>query len=154
VGEKRAFSAPIESAGGGGAFVTVPFDVEHVFGKKRVAVNATIDGVPYRGSLVRMGGECHVLGVLKEIRASIGKQVGDIVEVVVEEDTAPRVVELPGDLADALRQQSVAARAFEALSFSHQREYVAWIVEAKQPATRERRIRKAIEMLSRGEKRR
>ncbi len=69
-----SFSAPIEQAHGGGAYVTVPFDVETVFGKKRVPVQATIDGQPYRGLLVRMGGPCHVLGVLKEIRERIGKQ--------------------------------------------------------------------------------
>lgn len=63
------FSAVIEDAGGGGAFVTIPFDVERAFGKKRVPVRATIDGVPYRGSLVRMGGECHILGILKSVRA-------------------------------------------------------------------------------------
>jgi len=154
VGETYTFSANIESGGGGGAYVTVPFDVERVFGKKRVPVNATIDGAPYRGSLVRMGGECHVLGVLKEIRERIGKQVGDVVEVAVEEDTAPRVVDVPGDLAAALRQEPVAAREFEAFSFSHQREYVDWIAAAKKPTTRERRIRQAIEMLSRGERRR
>jgi len=84
--EQHRFSAPIELSGTGG-YVTVPFDVERVFGKKRVPVRATIDGIPYRGSLVRMGGACHVLGVLKEIRVSLGKGEGDVVEVVLEEDT-------------------------------------------------------------------
>ena len=55
VSEKRAFRAVMKDAGDGGAFVTVPFDVEATFGKKRVKVKATIEGEPYRGSLVRMG---------------------------------------------------------------------------------------------------
>ena len=85
----HAFRAIIEDAGDGGAFVSVPFDVEAAFGKKRVKVLATLDGVPYRGSLVRMGSECHLLPVLKSIRRQIGKDIGDEIEVTVEEDAQP-----------------------------------------------------------------
>jgi len=84
--QRFTFRATIEDAGRGGAFVTVPLDVEQLFGKKRVKVRATIDGEPYRGSLVSMGGPHHVLGVVKEIRTRIGKGVGDEVQVVVEEE--------------------------------------------------------------------
>jgi len=152
MGKKYTFSATIEDADGGGAYVPIPFDVEQTFGKKRVPVKATIDGVPYNGSLVRMGGKCHILGILKSIRNEIGKQVGDIVEVVLEEDTSPRVVDVPPDFLQALRFSPEAGQAFDALSFSHKREYVEWITEAKRIKTRERRIAKAVEMLSRGEK--
>lgn len=151
--DKHSFSAPIEAARGGGAYVTVPFDVEAAFGKKRVPVKATIDGVPYRGSLVRMGGPDHILGILKAIREQTGKQVGDTVEVVVEEDSGPREVDMPPDLQEALRLAPQAQKAFAALAFTHQREYVTWIAEAKRSETRERRIAQAIEMLKRGEKR-
>lgn len=54
--EKHSFRAVIEQADGGGAYVSIPFDVEKTFGKKRVPVKATIDGEPYRGSLVRRQG--------------------------------------------------------------------------------------------------
>lgn len=151
--KKQRFSARIEQAGGGGAFVTVPFDVENAFGKKRVPVQATIDGVPYRGSLVRMGGECHVLGILKSVRAQIGKEPGDVVEIELEEDLAPREVAVPSDLADALLGSPSAERAFEALSFSHKREYVTWIDDAKREETRRRRIAKTLDMLDEGLKR-
>lgn len=152
MGEKHSFRAAIEQAEGGGAFVTVPFDVEKTFGKKRVPVLATIDGEPYRGSLVRMGGSCHILGVLKEIRGRIGKQVGDIVEVTVEEDEAPRVVEVPADLRAALGSTPTAQAFFATLSYSHQREYVRWIEEAKREETRKLRIARAVEMLAQGKK--
>ena len=81
--QKYRFRAVIENAGGGGSFVTVPFDVEKAFGKKRVKVKATIEGELYRGSLVRMGGTSHILGVLKDIRERIGKSFGDEIEIVV-----------------------------------------------------------------------
>lgn len=137
---KHTFSAPIEAAQSGGTYVRVPFDVESVFGKKRVPVAAWIDGAEYRGSLVRMGSACHVLGVLKEIRSRIGKDVGDVVEVVLEEDSAPRTVNVPADLTAALASQPGAAQAFEALSYTNRREYVRWIEEAKRPETRDRRV--------------
>jgi hypothetical protein len=72
---KRKFRAIIEDAGSGGAFVTVPFDGKQVFGKKRVKVKATMETEVYRGSLVRMGGACHVLGIRKDIREKLGSRL-------------------------------------------------------------------------------
>lgn len=149
----HAFTAPIERVESGGAYVTVPFDVEAAFGKKRVPVRATIDGVEYRGSLVRMGGPCHVFGVTKAIREQLGKQPGDLVEVVLQEDTEPREVEVPADFAAALAAQPAAEAHFNALAYTHKREYVEWIADAKRPETRERRIAKAVELLGEGKKR-
>jgi len=68
-----------------GAYVEIPFDVKEVFGKGRVPINAAFDGFPYRGSLVKMGTPCHILGIRKDIRQQIGKQAGDIVHVSIEE---------------------------------------------------------------------
>jgi hypothetical protein len=144
------FHARIEDPGGGGAYVTIPFDVEQVFGKKRVKIKASIDGEPYRGTLVRMGTPCHVLLILKEIRQKIGKTFGDEVEVTLEEDVAPRVVEIPPDLEQALEGDPAAAACFAGLAYSHQREYVRYIEEAKRAETRQKRILKTIEMLKQG----
>ena len=93
--KKQTFTAVIQNAGGGGAFVEVPFDVEKAFGSKKPKVKATIEGVPYRGTLVRMGTECHVLIILKGIREQIGKTFGDEIAITVEPDTEPRVIEIP-----------------------------------------------------------
>ncbi len=68
-----------------GAYVEIPFDVRQVFGKGRVKVHAAFDGVPYDGSIVRMGAPGHILGLRKDIRRQIGKQPGDIVHVTVQE---------------------------------------------------------------------
>jgi len=150
--EKHTFRAVIEDPGGGGAFVRIPFDVEDVFGKKRVKIKATIDGEPYRGSLVRMGAPYHILIVIKDIRNKIGKTFGDEVEVTLEEDLEPRVVEVPADLKEMLDVNPQAASFFEKLSYTHQREYVYWINESKRSETRQRRIRKTAEMLLEGKK--
>ena len=68
-----------------GAYVEIPFDVKAEFGRGRVPVSATFDGVPYDGSLVRMGTPCHIIGLRKDIRAKIGKQPGDTVRVTLKE---------------------------------------------------------------------
>ena len=149
---KHTFRAVIEDAGNGGAYVSVPFDVEQAFGKKRVKVLAVIEGVPYRGSLVRMGTDCHLLPVLKEIRQQIGKAIGDEIEVTVEEDTQPRQVTVPTDLQQVLDADPVAQAFFERLSYTRQKEYVQWIEEAKRPQTRLSRLEKTVEMLKQGKR--
>lgn len=68
-----------------GAYIEFPYDVKEEFGKGRVKVSATFDGIPYEGSLVRMKTPGHILGVRKEIRQNIGKQPGDVVHVTVVE---------------------------------------------------------------------
>lgn len=145
--KKQTFKAIIQNPGGGGAFVEVPFDVEAVFGSKRPKIKATIEGVPYRGILTRMGTECHLLIVLKEIREQIGKTFGDEVNVTVELDTEPRVVEIPEDFLRELKMNKEAKTFFENLSYTHQKEYVTWITEAKREETRQNRIVKAMDLL-------
>jgi hypothetical protein len=147
VTEKHTFAAPIKDTGGGGAYVEVPFDVEAAFGSKRPKVKALIEGVAYRGSLTRMGTECHVLGIRKEIREQTGKTVGDEVTISLELDTEPRVVEIPADLADALRIEPEMEAYFRSLAYTHQREYVEFINEAKKPETRTRRVADTIDLL-------
>jgi hypothetical protein len=120
--EKRTFSAVIQKANRGGAYAVVPFDLEKAFKKKRVKVKAIIDGELYRGSLVRMGGPDHILGILKEIRERIGKSFGDEVEISVEEDTEPRQIKIPQDLKKSLKSDPVAEAFFKKLSFSHKRQ--------------------------------
>lgn len=154
MGKKQTFIAKIKDAGGGGAFVEIPFDVEKTFGSKRPKVKATIDGVPYRGLLTRMGSECHMLLVLKSIREQIGKTFGGVVKVSVELDMKPREVEVPRDLLKELIKDKEVQTFFEKLSFTHKREYVNWIQDAKKDETRQSRIQKTIAMLKKGKKER
>lgn len=71
------------------AYIDIPFDVRTEFGKGRVAVHATFDGVSYDGSIVRMGTPGYILGVRKDIRTHIGKQPGDTVHVTLVERVPP-----------------------------------------------------------------
>lgn len=84
--KRYAFTAEIQKAPDlDGAYIIFPYDVKTVFGKGRVKVSATFDGVSYNGSLVRMKTPYHILGLRKDIRAKIGKQPGDMVYVTVTE---------------------------------------------------------------------
>ena len=133
--------------GGGGHLVEVPAKVvAELGGKGRIPVNAWFDGVPYRGSIVKMGGMT-MLGVTKAIMSEANVSTGDTLSVIVENDDAPREVEVPEDLAKALGRSKGTKTAWDKLPFTHKREYVEVIVEAKKPETRARQIDKAIEAL-------
>ncbi|MGW4244181.1 YdeI/OmpD-associated family protein [Nocardia sp. NPDC004722] len=143
----QRFDAVIEPARGGGAHIPVPPGIiEALGGGGRIPVQATFDGIPYRGSIADMGsGPC--LGLLKAIRTELGKGPGDQVAVTVERDTAERTVAVPDDLAAALTTAGVRD-AFDGLSYSRRREQVTGVTDAKKPETRERRIAKIIESLT------
>jgi hypothetical protein len=141
------FEAVIQSAAGGGAYVEVPAEVITALGGGgRIPVEATFDGLPYRGSIASMGG-CMALGILKQIRTDLGKGPGDPVVVTLSRDTAERTIAVPEDLAAALEAAGARA-AFDNLSFSHRREHINAITDAKKPETRARRIARAVEMVA------
>ena len=150
--KKQSFIAVIQNEGGGGAYVEVPFDVEKEYGSKKPKVKAMIEGVPYRGTLVRMGTECHLLIILKGIREQIGKTFGDEIQITLEPDTEPRLVEVPKDLMKELKKDKEAKAFFDKLSYTHRKEYVNWVTEAKKAETRQSRIIKTIEMLKKGKR--
>ncbi|WP_433166350.1 YdeI/OmpD-associated family protein [Kribbella sp. CA-247076] len=142
----ETFEGTVVVNDGGGAWVEVPGEVVAALGGGgRIPVRASFDGVAYRGSIASMGG-CMALGMLKSIRGQLGKDDGDTVTVTVERDTAERTVDVPAELAAALDEAGLRA-AFDKLSYSHRREHVNAINEAKKPETRARRIAKALEML-------
>jgi hypothetical protein len=125
----------------------VPAEVVESFGQgKKPKVTVTINGYTYRSTIAVYGGE-YMLPVAAEVRAGAGVAAGEEIEVDLELDTAPRVVEVPADLAEALAATPAARAAFDALSYSNQRRHVLSIEGAKAPETRRRRVEKAIAVL-------
>ena len=146
--KRYQFEVPIVAGRGGGAFVEIPFDVKEEFGTGgQVRITATFDGVSYRGSIAPMGGGKHVLGIRKAIRAEVGKDVGDLVAVVMEEDTAERVVEIPEELSRAFDGHPDARTRFLGKSYTFRRETAEWVGGAKKAETRSRRAGQAIERI-------
>jgi Bacteriocin-protection, YdeI or OmpD-Associated/Domain of unknown function (DUF1905) len=153
--EPQRFRAELRSAGdGGGAGFDVPLDVAAALSDaKRPPVTVTINGFEFRTRLAVYGGQ-PMVGVSKANRAGAGIDIGDAVDVLIAVDTAPREIAVPPDLAEALAEEPAAAGTFDRLSFSHRREYVQWITEAKRPETRARRVADALERLRAGKPRR
>ena len=127
-----------------GAFIQLPFDVKSLFGKAKPKVLVTINDHTYRSTVAVYSGD-YLLPINAQNAKAAGVQAGDTVTVTIAEDTAPRVVELPDDLAEALKP---VREQWDALSYSHQREYATWVSDAKRPETRARRIAQTVEKLS------
>lgn len=122
-----------------------PVIVEGLGQGKRPKVSVTLKGYTYRSTVSVMSGK-FMLPLAKIHREAAGVTGGDKVEVTLELDTAPREVEVPKDLAAALRKAGARA-AFDKLAFTHRKEHVRSIEEAKAPETRVRRIEKAVAMV-------
>ena len=118
-------------------------------GAKRFPVRATVNGYGWRTTVTRMRGE-FLLGLNREVREAASVRAGDTVEAAIELDTAPREVEMPEALASALAGDPAANAAFQALAFSHRKEYARWVADAKRQETRDRRVTRALEMLREG----
>ena len=142
----KTFKTRLEKAEGMEATgIIVPFDPKEVWGKTRVPVKATVNGYEYRTTIAKMGGR-FLMPFAKEHRDAAGIGAGDAIEVTLVEDTAERTVDVPADLAKALGHAGLRA-AFDRLSYTHRKEHVRAIEEAKKPETRARRIEKCIEMV-------
>ena len=151
MGEKQTFDCVLEQHPGMNATgVTIPFDVEAVFGAKRVPVKAVVNGAEYRGSIARMGGK-YCLGIPKAFRDEAGIAAGEHIVITIERDTEERTVEVPGDLAEALSGAGLRER-FDAMSYTHRKEHARAVEEAKAAETRARRIAKVVEIVAAKEK--
>ncbi|MEV5896161.1 YdeI/OmpD-associated family protein [Nonomuraea fuscirosea] len=144
------FRTTIELAGKTATGFEVPAAVVEEFGAgKRPAVTVTINGHTYRSTVAPMGGR-FLLPLSAENRQAAGVAAGDEVEVELAADTAPRQVEVPADLAEALDRAPEAKAFFESLSYSGKRRYVLAVEAAKKPETRQRRIADTVTKLTAG----
>jgi hypothetical protein len=153
--QEKRFDAVLEKHESGSATaIFIPFDVHEAFGKRgRVPVCGTINGAPFRSSVFRMGDAPYFMVVNRKLRELAGVEAGETVSVVMRRDDEPRTVDVPDDLRAALETAPGALDAWSRLSFTHQREHVEAIEEAKRPETRARRVAKALEHIrSRGER--
>jgi hypothetical protein len=142
-----AFTATLgEDEAGSIALVELPFDPRETFGKARAPVVVTVRGVVLRTTVSVYGGRSYV-GFRREIREQAKLAPGMKVRISVELDTEPREVEVPADLARALESDEAARAAWAKLSFTHRKEHVQALADAKKPETRARRLDKTLDML-------
>jgi hypothetical protein len=131
------------------AGMNIPFDIKKVWGKSRVPVTGTINGFKFRTTVCPMRGEYFVC-VNRFMREGGKCGVGDTVKIVMEPDTAPRIIAAPPDLKKALKTNPAAQAAWDRYSYTCRKEFAQWITEAKKPETRARRLEKSIAMLAAG----
>lgn len=151
--EKLRFKAKIQGKEAGVvAAITPPVDVPETFGTRgRVPVRGTINGFPFRSSLMPCGGP-HMMPVNKTLCRVAGAGPGDIVEVVIERDLEERTVEAPPELKKELAKSKAAQANWEKMSFTNKKEMANSILGAKQEETRVRRLAKVMGILKSGEK--
>jgi hypothetical protein len=128
-------------------FIRVPFDPKSVFGKVRAPVKVTLNGFTYRSTIASMGeGPC--IPLRKSNREAAGLTGDETLRVTLELDTEAREVVPPPDLALALESHGTARERWAELAYSHRREHVEAIEQAKKPETRARRVEKAVRMVA------
>jgi leucyl aminopeptidase (aminopeptidase T) len=144
------FRATVILGGKTATGIPVPADVVEALGAgKRPPVVATVAGYSYRTTVAPYTGE-YFIPLAAEHREAAGVVAGQEVDVRIELDTEPREVPVPDDLAAAFDEPARATYA--ALAYSHQKEWVRWVEEAKKPETRAARIEKTVESLRAGKK--
>jgi hypothetical protein len=137
----------LEPRGPAAAIVLTDAQVERLAsGKKTFPVKVTINGTTLPLRLARMGDE-NLIGFSKAKRAEASVEIGETHRVVIELDAGERQVDVPDDLAAALKGAKVT-KQFDALAYSHRKEFVRRVNEAKKPETRARRIADTVEKVS------
>ena len=128
--------------------IEVPPDVIEALGAgRKPPVTVTVNGYEYRSTVAVMGGR-HLIPFSSDKRAATGIQGGDHLVVDLEVDTAPRIVEVPDDLAAALDATPGARDAWDRLAPSHRKAHVTAVEGAKTDETRQRRIAAAVAKLT------
>jgi Bacteriocin-protection, YdeI or OmpD-Associated/Domain of unknown function (DUF1905) len=144
------FRTTILAAGKTAAGMQIPPEIVEGLGAgRKPAVTVTINGYTYRSTVATMGG-VFMIGVSNENRAKAGVAAGDMVDVELELDTAPRILDVPADFAAALALDPIAKAFFDGLSYSNRSRHVLSINDAKTPETRQRRIDKSVAQLHEG----
>ena len=146
------FRATVELGGTTATGIEVPQDVVAALGSgNRPPVTVTIGGHTYRTTVARMSGQ-FLIPLSAENRTAAGVAAGDQVDVDIAMDSGPREVTVPGDLAAALERDDTARATFDGLSYTHRKEWVRWIEEAKKAETRATRLAKTVESLRAGKR--
>ena len=142
----KTFKATIVREGST-CFIPLTFDPKSVFGKVRAPVRVTLNGHTYRSTIASMGGPA-CIPLRKSNREAAGLEGGETIDVRLELDTEKREIKPPADFVRALKSAPPAWDGWRALSYSHQREHVEAIEEARKPETRARRIERATRMIA------
>ncbi|KIP89249.1 2-isopropylmalate synthase [Microbacterium sp. MEJ108Y] len=136
----------LEGRGPAAAIILSDEQVASFGAGKTFPVAVTIGGRTARLRVARMGGQ-NMIGFSKAVRADLGVEIDQEVEAVIRLDAAERQVDIPPALAAALDADPALRGAFDALSYSVRKEHARTVADAKQDATRDRRVEKIVAAL-------
>ena len=146
-------SATLEPRGPAGAFLLTDEQVATLGGsKKAFPVTVSVNGRSVAVRLARMGGE-NMIGMSKAARAEAGVELDYSYDIEITADASERTIEVPDDLNAALAAEPAVEATFASMAYSHRKEYVRWITEAKKADTRTARVAKAAQMIRAGQTR-
>lgn len=143
------FTGELQATGNTTGFLIPDTLVGALGGGGRPKVVVTVKEFTFRSSIARMGGSFW-LGISAERRAAGDLKAGEVYDLDIDLDTAPREIEVPDDLAAALDAAPGAKEFWGTLSFSHQRWHVEQVTGAKKAETRAARVAKSVAMLGEG----
>jgi len=144
----KTFTTKLVAGHGKLTSLVVPSSVVKSFDSPgRIALQGTINGFPFRASLIRLKDGRHYVAVNGEMRKGAKAKAGDTVKVSLEPSNTVQCVEVPADIQRALERNSRAQAAFDKLSPTHRRAYIGFVSQFPQPAARKRRIEQMIEKL-------
>ncbi len=144
------FKAEVRTEAKANPFIELPEATVLALGAgKRPPLKTTVNGVPYRTRVAVYGGK-YYLGLRQDVVKASGAVPGSTAQISLELDEAPREVQVPAELAHALASAPEARAAFDDLAFTHRKEYVRWIEEAKRVETRQTRVQRTVSMLLEG----
>jgi hypothetical protein len=147
---RMRFTGVLHATGGNTTGFLIPDElVDGLGGGRRPKVVVTVNGYTFRTSIARYGEE-YWLGVSAERRGAAGMNAGDVLDLEIGLDTAPREIEVPEDLAAALDADPAAKEFWGSLSFSNRRWHVEQVTGARKAETRAARVAKSVAMLSEG----
>ncbi|HEU5265467.1 MAG TPA: YdeI/OmpD-associated family protein [Jatrophihabitans sp.] len=145
-----AFATELRGGDSRQCLIVLPFSPKTEFGRARAPVRVSVnDHAPFRTTVMIYGGQA-MIGLRIDQQDEFGVAPGDRVQVRVERDDEPRTVELPDELATALRDAPDATAAYQRLSYTHRNEYARWVGSAKRPQTRLDRAARSVQMLRDG----
>jgi hypothetical protein len=146
------FRTTVELNGKTATGFQVPDEVIAALGAgKRPPVLVTIGDYTYRTTVAPMGGR-FLIGINAQHRKAAGVAAGEEINVEIVTDTEPREVTVPTDLAAAIAADEAAQATFGRLSYTHRKEWVRWVEEAKKPETRATRLTKTVQALREGKR--
>lgn len=141
------FTSSVWANKDGNTGIVVPNHViEELGGGNHPKVEVTLNGFTYRSSIAKMGDQ-FLIPVSKARRAEGKLEVDIPYEIEIKLDTAPRTVDVPGELTAHFETDTNARAKWDAMSYSNQLRLVIPINNAKKPETRQRNIDKVIAQL-------